>query len=123
MASKGLKTFAKNECANYWPRENGCIFDKPCSVMNDEPCRYFEKAVLGPPDYKFQLPKYDYSALFKQYAKINLNYNGFEVNVRRCGCGEILRPRHKYCDKCSRKRARTANRQRQQKHYDSQLST
>ena len=112
--TKTLRTFIKKECANYY--ENGCVYDHPCLVFEGKRCKYFEKSVLGPADYKFRLPGYDYQKIFRQYAVFHNHLYGVEVELRKCECGEILKPRQRRCEKCSKKRARTTNRERQKKH-------
>lgn len=89
-----LVTFLKEHCAN---------FNRHCKVLKGKRCGYFEKAVLGPPDYKFRLPVYDYQKLFAQYAELTSSEKQ-DVKVRRCECGEPLRPRHRYCESCKKAR-------------------
>jgi hypothetical protein len=36
-------------------------------------------------------------------------------DVRHCGCGDVLKPRQRYCDKCSKERRRQAYRESQRK--------
>lgn len=105
-----LTRFVKDECANYDRHYQTCIDDKTCKVLGGEQCGYFEKAVLGPPDYKFRLPGYDYQKLFAQYAE-QTNTKTQAVEQRRCDCGNPLRPRQRYCEKCSRKRRQQAYRE------------
>ncbi len=62
--SKGLTVFVRDECANYNKHDEACLFDESCKVIAGERCDYFERAVLGPPDYKSRLPDYDYQKLF-----------------------------------------------------------
>lgn len=107
-ARKTLRTFIKKECANYY--ENGCVYDHPCLVFEGKRCRYFEKAVLGPSDYKFRLPGYDYPKIFKQYAAIHNHLHGIEVELRECECGEVLKLRQRFCDSCSKRRRRDSYR-------------
>ncbi|MHC4072529.1 MAG: hypothetical protein ACYTGS_10930, partial [Planctomycetota bacterium] len=67
--SKGLRVFVRDECANYSKHRETCLFTDSCKVMSGQRCSYFERAVLGPPDYKYRLPGYDYQKLFAQYAE------------------------------------------------------
>jgi len=110
-----LTRFIKDECANFDGHYQICISDKPCKILNGERCSYFERRVLGPPDYKFRLPGYDYAKLFAQYAE-QTGAQKRRVKVRRCECGAPLRQRQRYCEKCSKIRAKDANRERQRKH-------
>ncbi len=101
--SKGLTVFARDECANYSKRDESCLFGDSCKVMDGQRCDYFEKAVLGPPDYKYKLRGYDYQKLFAQYAE-QIKAEKQQVEVRRCECGTPLRHRQRYCDECTRER-------------------
>ncbi|MBL7186302.1 MAG: hypothetical protein ISS70_08240 [Phycisphaerae bacterium] len=107
--SKGLTAFVRDECANYSKHDEGCLFDESCKVMDGRRCDYFEKAVLGPPDYKYKLPGYDYQKLFAQYAE-QTEAERQQVEVRRCECGTPLRHRQRYCDDCTMKRRRKTKR-------------
>jgi len=117
-----LVRFVKDECANYDKHYQECMSGKTCKVLNGERCGYFEKVVLGPPDYKYKLPGYDYAKLFAQYAE-QTGAESQRVKVRRCACGTPLRHRQRYCERCTKIRARAANRQRQKKHRLSIVST
>lgn len=104
----GLTTFITNQCANW---VGYCLLnDGDCKVMNGKRCKYFEKSVLGPPEYKYRTAGYNYERLFPRYAKINKNLTGTEVKVRRCGCGAILKRRERYCEKCRIKRRKESYR-------------
>ncbi|MHC4229146.1 MAG: hypothetical protein ACYSWW_26450 [Planctomycetota bacterium] len=112
--SKGLKVFVRDECANYSKHDESCLFGDSCKVMSGQRCGYFEKAVLGPPDYKYRLPGYDYQKLFAQYAE-QTKTEQQRVNVRRCDCGTPLRHRQRCCNNCARKRRLDAYRRRRQR--------
>jgi hypothetical protein len=120
MKETTLTRFLKAECANYDRHYSICLrTDKPCEVLADGArCGYFEKCVLGPPDYKFKLPGYDYAKLFAQYAE-QTGAKKQTVKDRRCECGNPLRYRQRFCDSCAKMRARAANRERQRKHRSS----
>ena len=109
MKNKGLREFVKDECANYGKPDEACLFGDSCKVMDGQRCDYFEKAVLGPPDYKCKLPDYDYQKLFAQYAE-QTKAERQRVNVRRCECGTPLRHRQRYCEGCTLKRRRKTKR-------------
>jgi hypothetical protein len=97
----GLMMFVKNECANYYD-EVGCVIrDVRCLLSEGNRCEYFEKSVLGKPDYPYRQKGYNFSKLFDQYAAINSNYLTKQVKVRKCRCGETLRPRQRVCQRCA----------------------
>ena len=101
--SKGLTAFVRDECANYSKHDETCLFGESCKVMDGQRCDYFEKAVLGPPGYRYKLPGYDYAKLFAQYAE-QTKAERQQVEVWRCGCGTPLRHRQRYCRVCAKKR-------------------
>ncbi len=111
-----ITRFLKDNCANYDKHYQKCLFAESCRVFDGQRCGYFERFILGPPDYKYKLPGYDYSKLFAQYADLTKTKKQ-RVKVRRCECGTPLRIRQRYCESCSKQRAKTANRERQRKHY------
>ena len=65
-----LARFLKDNCASYDKHYQSCLFADSCRVFDGQRCGYFEKCVLGPPDYKYKLPGYDYAKLFAQYADL-----------------------------------------------------
>jgi hypothetical protein len=98
-----IERFIKDECSNYDKHQQTCLSDKPCKALNGQRCGYFEKAVLGPPDYKYRLPGYDYAKLFGEYAQLT-GAEKQDVKVRRCDCGTPLtRPKQKVCSACKTK--------------------
>lgn len=110
-----LPTFVQKECANFI--RGACIDSTKCKVLSKQPCNYFERAVLGQPNYKFQLPDYDYFKLFEQYAEIQTALQGRIVSQRLCPDCEInaLLPRKRYCDDCRKERQLKSNRLGQQR--------
>jgi hypothetical protein len=118
-----LIAFLQKECANWDGHYQVCLLtypedpktDRPCCVMQGKRCGYFEKAVLGPPDYKFRLPGYDYTKLFAQYAD-QTSANVGQAQQRFCECGAPLRYRQRYCGDCSKRRAKKAHAARQRKY-------
>lgn len=114
MKNQTLTKFVKDECANFDKHYQTCLDDKPCKVLAGERCGFFEKAVLGPVDYKFRLPKIDYQKLFAQYAEQTGAESG-TVKQRLCACGKPLRHRQRFCDDCSQKRRKTAYQKYRQK--------
>ncbi len=116
-----LSSFVRSECANYDQHYGLCMEaanqDQPCLVLAGKPCRYFERAVLGPPDYPYQTAGYDWPKLFEAYGQINLRLAGRAVAVRRCECGTALAKRERVCAKCRTRRRQDAYRQyRAKKH-------
>ena len=113
---KYLEKFVKNECANYDSHYKICTDDLPCKVLNGNRCGYFERAVLGPSDYKYRLPDYDYQKLFAQYAEqTNTESQAEKVEQRLCRCGKSLRLRQRFCYSCSQKRRLKTKREYQRK--------
>lgn len=112
---KTLIGFLKDNCCNYDRHYQSCLFADSCRVLDGKRCGYFEKAVLGPTDYKYKIPGYDYAKLFAQYAE-QTGAQKQRVEVRRCECGEPLLRRQRYCPRCSKIKARKANRERVRKH-------
>lgn len=110
-----LARFLKDNCCNYDKHYQSCLFADSCRVFDGQRCGYFEKCVLGPPDYKYKLPGYDYAKLFAQYAE-QTGAKAQKVKVRRCDCGVPLQRHQRYCPRCSKKRAKVANRERVRKH-------
>jgi len=109
-----LTRFVKDECANFDKHYQTCLDDKPRKVLSGQRCGYFEKAVLGPPDYKYRLPDYDYQKLFAQYAEQTKTKTQV-VEQRRCSCGNPLRHRQRFCDVCTKKRRLKTRREYQLK--------
>ena len=107
--TKGLPEFIKNECANFDRHYDECVFGYPCKVLADERCSYFEKAVLGTPNYPYRLPGYDYAKLFAQYAE-QTGTETKKVAQRHCDCGEPLSKRERYCRKCRERQRRQSYR-------------
>lgn len=114
MKNQTLIKFVKDECANFDKHYQTCLDDKPCKVLAGCRCGYFEKAVLGPVDYKFRLPGYDYQKLFAQYAEQTKTKTQV-VEQRRCECGNPLKLRQRFCADCSRKRRKQAYQKYRQK--------
>ena len=114
-----LGTFVRNECANYDSHYGGCLFEDfggKCAVVDlGKPCRYFERAVLGPPDYPYKTAGYDWGRLFAAYGQINPTFAGRGVTVRRCECGAVLSTRERVCEKCREGRRKATYRAAQQK--------
>jgi hypothetical protein len=70
--------------------DGACLCNDSCKVMDGHRCAYYEKSVLGPPDYKYKLP--GYGKLSAQYAE-QTKAEKQQVNVRCCECGTLLRHR------------------------------
>ena len=110
MQNKTLIRFVKDECFNFNRHYQICVDNKPCKVLTGQRCGFFEQVVLGPADYKFRLPNYDYQKLFAQYADLTKTET-IVVDQRRCTCGNPLKLRQRYCDDCARKRRKESNRE------------
>lgn len=113
-----LTRFLKEQCANC-VNDDCLLDDAPCDVLaQGTRCGYFERCVLGPADYPYKQPGYDYAKLFGQYAELTKAKVG-KVRQRRCACGEPLQLRQRFCAKCRKIRARATNRERVRKHRHS----
>lgn len=118
-ASAALNSFVKGECANYDNSEKRCVFDYKCKILAGKRCAYFERAVLGPPDYKYRRSGYNYKKIFKQYSQIRKELRGelHKVNVNSCAiCGEAIPPNFTYCERCGKIQKRNAQRDRVRRH-------
>lgn len=104
----GLRAFVKDQCVNLV--SGGCLFEGECLVLTGKRCQYFERAVLGPADYKYRVPGYDYEKIFEQYGRINFSFLNKTVKIRRCECGATLNPRQRCCEKCARRKRRESQR-------------
>lgn len=125
-----LTRFVKEQCANWTgiPEEEclgisafGEAFRQPgkCRIMESKPCEYFKDCVLGPEDNKYphlcfvQDPAFE-ERVRKQYKAID--HTVVEADIRRCpDCQAALQPRQRYCEKCSLRRRRKAQRQVQKR--------
>lgn len=111
-----LIRFLKSECANYDSHYDCCLSaDVSCNVLEGKRCKYFEKAVLGPSDYKYRLPGWDYTRLFAEYTELT-GAKTKKIQQRKCKCGEVLQYRQRFCEKCQRLKAKQANKIRQKKY-------
>ena len=120
---QGLQRFVRRECADYDESQGACIHDKACSVLAGEPCAHFERAVLGPPDYPYRVPGYNYHKIFSEYGKINPAFAARGVSVRRCECGAILQPRQRVCEKCRDRKRRETYRESKRRSRNHRVST
>ena len=122
-----LSSFIHKECANYDGHYGLCMDpaneDQPCKVLAGQPCRHFERSVLGPPDYPYKTPGYDWSKLFAAYGEINLRFAGRGVTVRRCDCGTILSTRERVCAKCRERKRRETYRASKRRVRGGSMST
>jgi hypothetical protein len=98
-------TMARNECANF--RNDACVFDRPCAVLDGQRCAYFEDAVLplGGPRW---FPE-KYADTMRAYFRKH-RINADETEDRLCECGAVLAPRARYCDACREKKRRATRR-------------
>ena len=89
-------------CANYSSHYDCCsMSDEKCLVMEGKRCGYFEKAVLPTGDSIIQ-QKYEVLTGVMLARMVTQNL------CNDCGCS--IKPRHRYCDKCKRKRQHIASR-------------
>jgi|GEM_PF-1487410 len=114
-------------CSNYDHEHGGCLLcwtecnkqvcvacerqDTRCRVEQGQRCAYFEKAVL-PTAWQIDAGE----SILDQYqgqTKAVIQVRCKEA--RRCTCGEPLKPRKRFCDKCRQKRRKEAYRQSKQK--------
>ena len=109
-----LGKFIRNECANYNKHYGTCVTDKNCVVEEGKRCGYFERAVLGPKDYRHRLPLVDYEKMFALYSEAT-GKESETVTGNRCRCGANLPPRKRYCNSCRVKRRRQTKKQYQHK--------
>lgn len=111
MKQGGLIVFVRKECANCEGETGRCLIrDEKCLVLSGKRCSYFEKVVLGKPNYPFRLPDYDYQKIFDDYSEINYSFSARLVSVRKCECGQVLPPRQRLCEKCKEKKRRQSYR-------------
>jgi hypothetical protein len=108
--------------------------------MQGLPCAYFERRVIGPPDYpqRYRPKGYDYAQIAKEYKPIALKRKYFNsireyekwhtqgwgqgytakttpkiVKLNTCNrCNKTIGPRRRYCDECKALKARESNRER-----------
>ena len=121
-----LTKFVRGNCAHFSGVESEeClgydIFGKPfrkpgkCRVMEGKPCEYFKDYVLGKEGTKYphlcfvRDPAYE-ASVRKLYKRID--HSVIEVDdTRRCpDCQAALKPRQRYCEKCSTKRRKKTQR-------------
>ena len=116
QVKRNLNKFVMTQCANYHSGNECLMADyQPCLVLAGKRCGYFERAVLGPPNYPYPLPDWDYAKLFAQYAKAT-GAKTQKIRQRRCGCGSPLARRQRMCAKCRQIRRRQTNRKSQRLH-------
>ena len=107
-----LTRFTKKECANC--SSDGLCYDYyDCKILDNKPCGYFEKSVLGPHDYKYRLLNYNYEKLFNLYSNINKAFKQFQVNIHSClDCDTPISKGKRYCEKCLKKHNKQSYRRR-----------
>jgi len=118
MKTCGLIRFIKGDvsagivgCCNY--QDSGCLLWGDCKVETGQRCSYFEKTVL-PTAAELGIQE-------NILAAYSLKTNSPDVlikatkSIRRCSCGEVLKPRQRICDKCSEKSRKQAYRDYRQR--------
>ncbi len=119
MRNDTLVSFIRAECDNI-TSTNLClgldVFGKRfmdqdrCLVLRKKRCDYFKKCVL--PLAKLMGC---YDRIFKEYIKFDKTVDQSE-EARFCECGEELKPRERFCERCRKKRRRETKRE-YQKNY------
>ena len=120
--AKGLIGFLKAECACFMQGDKCLgvdVFNRVfntsghCCILRNKPCRYFEQAVL--PAAKTKHPG-DFETILRGYFKVNKNFNQDAIESgRRCGCGELLFKRQRYCPGCAKKNRKASYRESKRK--------
>ena len=104
-----LYQIAKNHCSNH--KSDDCLLnDLPCKICNNLPCQTFRTVVWKEidPSYKFS---HDHKLYKQNIDEFNKVFNITETTqVRRCGCGALLKKRHRLCDSCASKNRRASYR-------------
>ena len=97
-------------CANYDDYYGGCVYGSKCKVEQKERCEYFERSVL--PSAKDIGLLGHVTDLYEAHVGANIRAQGTD---RRCECGVGLKPRQRYCPKCSDRRRRASYRKSRKK--------
>ena len=80
--------------------------DGRCALTRGERCQYFERIVLPAARHEQGMGELD-----PAYSKMTAQALAEEAGgVRLCACGEVLKPRQRFCAKCLRQRQKAANR-------------
>ncbi len=91
-------------CCNYDHDSGGCLDKDCCLVEQGKRCRYFEKVLL-PTSVDLGLKELVYSLYQKHVGIAEDDPLINTANIRPCpDCGTELKPRHRYCDNCTRRR-------------------
>ena len=99
-----LNTFVRNFCSNFY--EDSCILSEKCSIMEGEPCKYFERSVYPEcdPAYPYATEVSSNHKVLSDYRKIKKNFRGLsKSDIRTCECGRALARRRRFCDECREK--------------------
>lgn len=126
MRQNALTAFARENCGNWDAGQLACIgvdggkvfHEGPCLLAQGKSCRYFEKSVfpICDPAYRYATETNKYQTILGLYLKINPNLMQSDAAARLCECGEPLKERRRYCDKCRIRRQKSATRERVKKH-------
>lgn len=129
VVKNALSAFVQKYCS-YWQKrrpdpnndsktlpEKLCRGGGSCLIMQGKPCHFFKTAVfpICDPAYKYATETGKYKKLLALYKEIDPDIVGTEAEVRRCECGTPLKPRQRFCAKCSQKRRRQTYRNSRQK--------
>ncbi len=122
MKTLTLVSFVKIKCANI-TSTNLCLGldafgerfmnQAQCLILAKKRCDFFKKCVL--PLAKLMGC---YDRIFKEYIKFDKTVDQSE-EARFCECGEELKPRERFCERCRKKRRQKTNRENLQKYRGS----
>ncbi len=122
MKNDTLTSFIRAECANL-VKENQCLglktnnkrFMNPgkCLILAKRRCDYFKKCVLP-----LARLKGCYDRVFNEYLKLDKSLDQSE-GARLCDCGNELKPRERFCERCRWKKRQKTNRENLQKYRGS----
>jgi hypothetical protein len=98
-------------CANFDHHYGGCLLSEKCDVEEGKRCTYFERTVL-PVAWQIGCGE-DLRNQYENQTKSVVQIHGGDI--RRCGCGEVLKSRQRFCKKCSIKRRRETYRKNKAK--------
>lgn len=112
-ARSSLPPFVAANCANHVSGQ--CAFRRPnpCAVVAGGRCSHFEDAVL--PLAKSGQSG-DLDRIMRDYAasQLSASKRAKMAETRRCGCGQPMPPRKRFCDACAAKNRRDAYRRSRQ---------
>ncbi len=85
-----------------------------CLVIEEKnPCVFFRESILPLTEHYGV-----YSRILSEYTQIDESIIK-NIHTRFCDCGEELKPRERFCDKCKKKRRQETNRENLRKYRGS----